>query len=75
MKVVGMDVRFPMTLVSPQPDIYNVSYHQNITPGSAHSCISSSLKKINLSTTFRSELDLGVFMKVVDMDVSLNMDL
>ena len=71
MKVVGMDVSFPMALVSPQPDIYNVGYDPNTTRGSTQSCISSSLKKINLSTTLRSLLDLSFFMKVVGMDVSL----
>jgi len=31
MKVVGMYVNFPMTLVLPPSDIHNVSYDQNNT--------------------------------------------
>jgi len=69
MNVVGMDVRFPMALVSPLSNIHNVSYDQNTTQGSTRSCNLPKFKKINLSTLLCTEFDLGLFIKNVDMNV------
>jgi len=69
MQVVGMDVRFPMALVSPQEDTQNVIYDVNTTHGSARSCDLPRFRKTNLSTFLYTELDLGLFMKNVDMNV------
>ncbi|KEH40521.1 hypothetical protein MTR_1g029880 [Medicago truncatula] len=69
MKVVIMDVKFPMDLVSPSSDIHNVSYDQNTTHGSARSCNPPRFRKPNLSTLPCTELDLGLFMRNVDMSV------
>jgi len=40
--------------------------------GSAWSCFIPKFRKINFSTTFYFELGVGIFMKVVDMDVSFH---
>jgi hypothetical protein len=75
MNVVGMDFIFKMALVASQSDIDNVSYDQNTTHRLAYSCTSPSLKKINVSTVFCLELDLGVFMKDVDKGVCFHFPL
>jgi len=75
MKVVGMDVIFSLALVWPLSDIHNVSYDPNTTHGSTQSCISPNLKKIYLFTLLCLELDLGVFMTVVDIDVNFHFPL
>ena len=75
MKVVGMDSSFPMDLVSPQEDIYNVSYNQNTTQGSTRSCDLPRFTEPNLSTFLYTELDLGLFMKDVDKGVRFHFPL
>jgi hypothetical protein len=75
MKVVGMDVSFMMSLVSPQEDIHNVSYGQNTTQGSARLCDLPKFKKTNLSTILCTELDLGLFMEDVDKGVRFHLAL
>jgi len=69
MKVVGMDVSFPMDLVSTQEDIYNVRVDQNTTQRSARPCDLPRSRKTNISTLLCTELFLGLFMKDVDKGV------
>jgi len=69
-KIAGMDGRFAMALVSPQSDIYNVSYDQNTTQGSTRSCNLPRFKKTNISTLLYTELDLDLFINFLDMNVS-----
>jgi len=75
MKVVGMDVIFPVGPVSPQEDIRNVSYDQNTTQRSAQPCDLPMSRKTNLSTILCIELDLGLLMKDVDKGLSFHLTL
>jgi len=72
MKVLDMDVSFHFPLVGLHFDTYNLRYDQNTTHESAGSCSFPRLRKAKFSTTFCSELGLGIFMKVVDIDVSFH---
>jgi hypothetical protein len=65
MKVVGMDVIFPMNYVSPQEEIHNVSYDQNTMKGSVRPNDLPRFRKTNLSTIPYTELGLDLFMKYV----------
>jgi hypothetical protein len=65
MKVVGMDVIFPMNCVSPQEEIHNVSYDQNTMKGLVRPYDLPRFRKTNLSTIPYTELGLDLFMKYV----------
>jgi len=58
LKVVGMDVNFPMALGLPYSDVYNLSYDQNTTHRSTWSCTLPRLRKNQLFHPFLFRIKL-----------------
>jgi len=65
-----MDVSFPVALEWLQLDVKNLSYDQNTRHRSARSNTLPKFRKTNHCSHLYVELNLGSFIKVVDMGVT-----